>query len=143
MAAQLHLSDAFENAFWDNPIMQESLGDWSLEWYVANGASGHNYGTDLDVGVLDTEGNLLPMPSAFDAFDESGHLTVFPIDASEITPAVYRDEVTSNAACMALHEAFVQAGFAELASEWWHFTDEETGANMRSLVGDGGLDFMA
>jgi D-alanyl-D-alanine dipeptidase len=44
---------------------------------------------------------------------------------------------------MALHTAFKEAGFSELASEWWHFADEETEAEMRSIVGDNGMDYVA
>ncbi len=143
MTAQIHLSDMIESAFWSNPAMQESLGDWSLSWYVANGPSGHNFGTDLDVAVCDAGGTPLAMPSAFDAFDETGHLTDLPMNASDITPEAYREAVIENGACMALHDAFAQAGFTELSSEWWHFADDETESEMRALVGEGGLDFVA
>ena len=143
MTAQYSLSDAFQTAFASNPVMQGSLGAWSLSWYVAPGASGHNFGTDLDVGACDGEGNPLPMPSDFDAFDETGHLTDMPIDSGAITPGAYRQAVLENDACLALHQAFVDAGFSELASEWWHFGDEETEWAMQSLVGPSGLDFVA
>ena len=143
MSAQWYLSDRFETAFWENGDMQANLGDWALTWYVADGPSGHNYGTDLDVGVCDSNGEPLGMPSDFDAFDESGHLTESPLNTSDITPAAYRPAVSENPACMALHDAFVRAGFDELASEWWHFGDAETEAAMREAVGGGGLDFTA
>ena len=83
------------------------------------------------------------MPSDFDAFDETGHLTDMPIDSGAITPGAYRQAVLENEACLALHQAFVDAGFSELASEWWHFGDEETEWAMQSLVGPSGLDFVA
>ena len=70
-----------------------------------------------------------------------GYLTAYPLTAYEITPDAYRGEVLGNDACMALHEAFTAAGFAELASEWWHFGDEETEAEMRAIAGDFGLGF--
>ena len=143
MTAQYYLSDAFAQAFYDDPVMQESLGDWALEWYVASGPSGHNFGTDLDVGVADANGNPLPMPSHFDAFDETGRLTDYPIDSGSISPDDYRSAVLENDACMALHEAFAAAGFSELASEWWHFGDSETEWAVREIAGPDGLDFVA
>ena len=142
MTAQYYLSDCFVAAYQTNAAMQAGLG-WSLTWYVANGPSGHNFGTDLDVGVCDAAGTPLPMPSQFDALDESGHLTSYQLNAGDITPAAYRPEVAGNAACLALHEAFRSAGFSELASEWWHFGDGEAEGIMRSIVGPGGLDFVA
>lgn len=143
MTAQRQLSDALEQACSENEAIAESLGAWSMTWYVASGASGHNYGTDLDVGVCDADGTPLPMPSAFDAFDESGHLTDEPMDAASITPESYREAVAANESCVALHAAFTEAGFEELASEWWHFGDRETEAEMRAIAGDQGLDFVA
>ena len=143
MTAQMYLSQALDQAYSANPAIQSGIGSWGLTWYVADGASGHNYGTDLDVGVCDEQGNELPLPSSFDAFDESGHLTDAPMNASAITPDSYRAEVASNPACSALHEAFTAAGFTELASEWWHFADEETEAASRGIIGNGGLDFTA
>ena len=142
MTAQIFLSDSFMAAYQSNPAMQAGLG-WPLTWYVANGPSGHNFGTDLDVGVCDAEGNPLAMPSEFDAFDESGHLTSYQMNAADITPAAYQPQVATNEACLALHEAFCSVGFSELASEWWHFGDGETEAFMWSIVGPGGLDFVA
>ena len=142
MAAQWQLSDAFQQAYAENPSIAVSLGEWSTTWYVAQGASGHNYGTDLDVGVCDQDGDPIPMPSSFDAFDESGHLTYAPMDAGAITPESYRDAVVTNDACMVMHLAFRNAGFIELASEWWHFSDMQTEADMRAMMGDGGLDFV-
>ncbi|HAM15737.1 MAG TPA: hypothetical protein DCP91_07750 [Eggerthellaceae bacterium] len=143
MTAQRHLSDCFQTAFWNSPGMQASLGAWSLDWYVAPGASGHNFGTDLDVGVCDAQGNPVSMPSAFDAFDDTGHLTAQPLAASSITPDAYCAAVAGNPACLALHQAFTAAGFSELASEWWHFGDDQTMAIVSGIVGPAALDFVA
>ena len=143
MRAQRQLSESFLEAYESDEAVRESLGDWSINWYVASGSSGHNFGTDIDVGLCDLEGNVLDMPSEFDAFDERGHLVDIPMNAREIQPDVYRSAVRDNEACMALHDTFVDAGFEELASEWWHFADKETENKMRSAIGDGGLDFTA
>ena len=78
-----------------------------------------------------------------DFIDNAGTLTAYPLSAYDITPDEYCEAVLENPACMALHEAFTSAGFAELASEWWHFADEETEAQMRVVAGDAGLDFVA
>ena len=67
---------------------------------------------------------------------------VYPFVGS-ITPESYRPEVAGNEACLALHEAFRAAGFTELASEWWHFADDETEQRLRALVGPQALDFVA
>ena len=143
MTAQWYLSRMLEDAYASSSEIQQALGSWSLGWYVANGASGHNYGTDVDVGVCDAGGNPLPMPSSFDAFDDSGHLTAYQMSPDAISPDAYADSVKGNEACLALHRAFVDAGFSELASEWWHFADGATESVNRAVVGGGGLDFVA
>ncbi len=143
MRAQLQMSDAFEAAYQENEVIQASLGDWPIGWYVASGSSGHNFGTDVDVGLCDESGRPVEMPSAFDAFDESGHLTDSPMASGDIQPENYCEAVRANDACLALHRAFCGAGFSELASEWWHFADEETESAVRAIAGDDGLDFVA
>lgn len=114
-----------------------------MGWFVADGPSGHNYGTDMDVGVCDLDGRPIEMPSHFDAFDEAGHLCSSQLDSASISESSYRAAVAQNPACLALHRAFKAAGFSELASEWWHFGDGSTEAANRSAVGGGGLDFEA
>ena len=143
MTAQYQLASALTEAFAENPAVQEALGGWSVDWFVAPGASGHNFGADIDAGVCDWEGNPAALPSAFDSFDATGRLTDYPVEDSAIDPSSYRWTVYESDACMALHEAFRAAGFTELASEWWHFGDLETEAAIRAVVGSAGLDFVA
>ena len=143
MAAQMQLYWAIQDAYASNPTVAANLGGWSIDWFVADGSSGHNFGTDLDVGVCSLDGNPIEMPSSFDAFDASGLLTDVPVEPSDINPSLYRYDIASNDACMALHYAFVDAGFSELASEWWHFGDESTEYAIRAIVGNGGLNFEA
>ena len=64
MEAQMQLSEAFQLAYDADPQIQRATAGWGTAWYVAPGASGHNYGTDIDVGLCDEKGNPLPMPSA-------------------------------------------------------------------------------
>ncbi len=143
MRAQMQLSDAFVQAYNADEAIRVGIGSWSTDWFVASGSSGHNYGTDIDVGLCNENGEKIPMPSEFDAFDDSGRLTSYPMDAASIDESAYCEAVAGNEACVALHRAFVAAGFTELASEWWHFADEETEVASRAIVGDGGLDFVA
>lgn len=143
-SASRHISDMFADAYESNPKIQSSVGNqWGLSWYAADGTSGHNYGTDVDVSLADSNGKIISMPSDFDAFDESAHLTDAPMNSTSISKDKYRQAVKDNDACMDLHDAFVSAGFAELASEWWHFADKESENAMRMLVGNEGLDFEA
>lgn len=142
--ASIQLSQAFTDAYYADPAIQSGIGGWGLTWYAADGVSGHNFGTDVDAGVCDAAtGEPVAMPSHFDAFDESGHLSTSQLGWSAVNEGNYRQEVLDNAACMTLHRAMTGCGFRELASEWWHFGDAAGESEMTSLVGAGGLDFQA
>ena len=137
------ISDRFKEAYENNPVIQDSLGEWSMSWYAADGPSGHNFGTDIDLSLADEQGTPIAMPSHFDAFDDSAHLVDSPMNSSSISESSYTQAVSDNPACIALHRAFSNAGFSELASEWWHFGDEDTESQIKDIVGSGGLDFVA
>ena len=136
------ISDKFTQAYYNNYGIQQGTGGWDLAWYAANGPSGHNFGTDIDLAVVAMDGTPIAMPSHFDAFDPSAHLTVYQLNSYSITESDYTDAVASNAACVALHRAFTAVGFSEVASEWWHFGDDETQAQVASIVGGGGMDWV-
>lgn len=141
--ASQQISSAFQRAYDASPEIQRGVGGWDLSWYAAAGPSGHNFATDVDLAVADASGKILMLPSNFDAFDETAHLTTSPMKSSEITDASYRQEIKNNQACMALHDAMKRAGFGELASEWWHFSDGETKETVSEKIGNSGLDFIA
>lgn len=142
--ASTSMSSLFEKAYKDNPDMQRGrMGRWEMSWYLASGASGHNFGTDVDITIVKADGTPIEMPSSFDTFDGRAHLVKNPTKASAITEKLYRDEILNNAACLALHRAMKNAGFGELASEWWHFTDDETKKEVTKLTGRNGANFIA
>lgn len=143
-SASRFISEKFSQAYESNPDIRTAVGDqWGLSWYAADGASGHNYGTDVDVSLVRSDGSPVSMPSDFDAFDESAHLTDVPMNSSSISPDKYRQSVKDNEPLMLLHLAMTEAGFSELASEWWHFADKSVENDMRMLIGNSGLDFEA
>lgn len=87
---------------------------WSImpvEDYVADPFKGsrHNRGAAVDVGLVDSEGNEVPMPSKYDDFTEKAH--------RDYTGAT--EEELANRAL--LEEAMQSEGFLPFPSEWWHF----------------------
>jgi beta-N-acetylhexosaminidase len=82
-----------------------------VEDYVADPFKGsrHNRGAAVDVGLVDSRGNELPMPSGYDDFTEKAHRDY--TGASE-------EELRNRAI---LEEAMVSEGFLPFPSEWWHF----------------------
>ncbi len=102
-------------------VVYDAYRPWSVQWtlwsvvadpdYVADPRKGsrHNRGAAVDVGLVDRDGNPLPMPSAYDEF----------------TPRAHRDYAGASPQERANRErlecALFAQGFTGLATEWWHF----------------------
>jgi zinc D-Ala-D-Ala dipeptidase len=83
--------------------------------YVANPKTGsrHNRGAAVDVGLVDQAGNALEMPTEFDDFSDRARA-----DSPQASEAAKRNR-------RLLKDAMVGQGFQGLASEWWHFDDQD------------------
>jgi zinc D-Ala-D-Ala dipeptidase len=81
--------------------------------YVAPPSKGshHSRGAAVDVGLVDREGRLLELPTAYDEAGPRAHRGA--------RRGVSR-EARANSAI--LERAMVSAGFVPLPTEWWHFT---------------------
>jgi D-alanyl-D-alanine dipeptidase len=91
---------------------------WSLvsdPRYVADPAKGsrHNRGTAVDVTLVDSRGNELPMPTRFDDFSSRASR-----DNMELPLQILKNREV-------LENAMEKAGFLPLPTEWWHFDDNE------------------
>lgn len=141
-SASVQISDAFSAAYESDGAIREATDGWGLDWYAASEVSGHNLGCDVDVAVANADGKLLPLPSGFDSFDATGHLTVSQMGSTDIKEDSYTQAVLDSPGCMALHKAMQAAGFSELASEWWHFSDKDTEQIIKERYASDGLDFI-
>ncbi len=83
--------------------------------YVAPPEKGsrHNRGAAVDLTLVDHKGEELRMPTDFDDFSEkaASHYDRLPKDV------LYNR--------LLLHNIMRENGFVPLATEWWHFDDEE------------------
>ncbi len=86
-----------------------------VEGFVANPAKGsnHNRGAAVDVTLVDSERQELPMPSVYDEFSERAHRNF----------SGGTEEERNNRAT--LQEAMEKEGFVGLKTEWWHFDDKD------------------
>ena len=103
---------------WRPPSVQYKLWDASGhdDRFVANPyskPSQHSCGTAVDVTLADRVGNVLKMPTGFDAFTKDAHARFTNPD-----PEIEKRK-------KALQSAMSQAGFYILPNEWWHFTDRK------------------
>ena len=99
---------------------------WKLvpdERYVANPKKGsrHSRGAAVDLGLVDTDGKPVVLPTTFDEFSEAAH----------------RDHALkgdAGAEARRLEKAMKAAGFVGMPTEWWHF--DAADAEKFSLAND-------
>jgi len=88
-------------------------------YYVSNPINQngrHNYGMAVDITIVDTNGQPLPMGTPIDFFGEEAHTDQEPalVKTGKITANEYQNR-------RLLRRVMQQASFTSVTSEWWHF----------------------
>jgi D-alanyl-D-alanine dipeptidase len=79
------------------------------EGYIA-ARSGHSRGSTVDLGLVDAQGELLPMGTPWDFFDPLSQTT-----SEAVSPPARRHRLL-------LRAVMEKHGFRNYPAEWWHFT---------------------
>lgn len=123
--------DAVENKAGYKELLTDSNG-WSKGWFISQHTSDHQRGIAADVGLVSAENS---MPSHIHDLSINGVVYTSPIsNPTRADDAKIKTSVKNNTGAMRLHNVCMNAGLVPLASEWWHFNDNET----KSVVGDNG-----
>ncbi|MDR1983402.1 MAG: M15 family metallopeptidase [Prevotellaceae bacterium] len=90
--------------------------DWKN--YVASPTriSMHSYGVAVDVGIVDTQGNIIDMGTGFDEFTEKSQPRYEQKFLQE--KKLTRQQINNR---LVLRNAMKSAGFRSIQNEWWHF----------------------
>jgi len=122
ITVQEHLrGDGYRLKFWDGfrpPAAQFRL--WEIcpdATYVSNpntGFSSHSRGNTVDITLVTTDGNEIPMPTGFDDFSSLADRDYSDCDETAAANAQYLETI------MSLY------GFRGYYGEWWHYTDTDT-----------------
>ena len=106
------------DAYRPTSVQQRWFDVVKVHKWVANPAIGmggvHDRGTALDISLIDTNGNLLEMPTPMHTFTE---------ESARNSPTM--TETARNNMNYMLN-VMVQCGFTYINSEWWHFQDVDT-----------------
>ncbi len=96
-------------------VQKKMWARFPIDGFIANPAKGsnHNRGAAVDLTLVDSSGQELPMPSAYDEFSERSHR-----DYAGGTP-----EETKNRKI--LRDTMEEEGFTGLTTEWWHFDAQD------------------
>lgn len=87
--------------------------------YVANPARGgglHNYGLAVDITLVDSKGNELPMGTKVDHLGPEAN-----IDKEQILVKQGIISETERQNRLLLRKVMLEAGFKTIRTEWWHF----------------------
>lgn len=110
--------DGYSLMIWDGyrpRSVQEQM--WEIvpdETYVANpynGGSNHNRGNTVDLTLVNSNGEAIPMPTDFDDFTDKADRDYSDVSEDQARNAKYLENVMKN------------NGFKPYSAEWWHFTD--------------------
>lgn len=79
--------------------------------YVADPIKGsrHNRGCAVDVTIVDSQGNELPMPTGYDDFSEKAHMDYMNLTTEQIANR------------QLLKDVMTAEGFTPITTEWWHY----------------------
>ena len=114
----------------------DRLGNsWGQGWFIAQSSSSHNFAAAVDVAPADpATGEDLPCPSPMHELSSLAAKFASPSE-SPYSEGGYSPFMPPEA--IALTECFIESGFRGLASEWWHFQDQEGYERLKSVVSEG------
>lgn len=98
-------------------------GAYSLGAFLAPGTSRHNFGVALDLTLVDSKGEELVMQTSIHDL------------------SWYSSSARNNDGANILNQIMTGAGFWTIASEWWHFQDQQVYERNRLIPLKGGVSF--
>jgi len=113
---------------------------WGKSWFIAENTSSHSYGVAIDVSLTKKGSTkVLNMPSRMHELSTASVKYKSAVTGKTIVREdLYASSMTS--AAKRLDRYMLNAGFTNLASEWWHFQDNATYDKIKALEPNG-LDF--
>ena len=115
---------------------------WGQGWFIAQGLSSHSVGSAIDVVLVDkSTSKELPQQSSF--YDLSTNAVKYntPISGqTTVRTSLYSSK--ANKQTKDLDRIMLNSGMTNLASEWWHFQDNDAYRRIKSIEPNG-LNFEA
>lgn len=110
---------------------------WGQAWFLAQGMSSHNVGSAIDV-TLFKDGEVV-MPTVMHELSTAAikyYSPEAPRDSSG-----YSTGMLNSPSAQKLDNYMTSVGMGTLASEWWHFQDNEGLNLLRNATSENGCDF--
>ena len=111
--------------------------NWGQAWFLAQGMSSHNVGSAIDV-TLYKNGEVI-MPTAMHELSTAA-IKYYSTDAPRDSSG-YSTGMLNNEDARKLDGYMTSVNMGTLASEWWHFQDNDGLDRMKAATNNYGMDF--
>lgn len=113
---------------------------WGQSWFLAQTLSSHNTGSAIDVTLFDFKTNSeLQMPTSM--HELSTQAIKYYNGSVSKTYENYSVGMLENIYAQRLDNYMISAGMNTLASEWWHFQDQDGYERIKNMTSGNGCDF--
>ena len=114
--------------------------DWGQGWFLAQGLSTHNVGSAIDVTLYNLSNNSeVSMPTAMHELSTSAIKYYSPEAPKDSTG--YSAGMKNSEDARRLDNYMTSVGMGTLASEWWHFQDNDGYSLLSNATNLNGADF--
>lgn len=156
---QLKVAGAVQKMMKQDPEIQTALSTkpWSIPWFIATSTSNHQWGYAVDVTLARvlsvevhqagdyaftrvTEYKEYGMPTQIHELSPAAAIFTEAIGPNSKTAwksATRTDTFAASESALGLQAYCTDAGLSPLASEWWHFNDLDSRANVLDNLGKG------
>ena len=111
---------------------------WGQGWFLAQGVSAHNTGAAIDVTLVNSKTKVeCTMPSAMHELS----VQAIKYYSGSVAKTSSNYSKTMNKYAKLLDGYCTKAGLNTLASEWWHFQEDEGHARIKNYLGGKGCSF--
>lgn len=109
---------------------------WGQGWFLANGLSTHNVGAAVDISMTNKGSTAdLSMPSNMNEVSTLA-IKYYSSSVSHVA-ANYSKGMLNSSAAQRMHTYMINAGLTDLASEWWHFQNNDSYNRIKELQSNG------
>lgn len=110
---------------------------WGQSWFIAQSLSSHSVGAAIDVVLVNKEtGNEIPAQSSIHDLSTASVKYNTPV-SGQTTVRTDLYSTKANQHTKDLDRIMLSTGMTNLASEWWHFQDNDVRSRIKNLESNG------
>ena len=145
-SVQIKVAEELQKFANEEPYIRAGINTrpWSIGWFISTSVSNHQNGYAIDTSLANAiESSIVTMVTGkYKYIQIESYFEYYmptPIHELSMEAAVYKspnskvfsDAMNENQHAQDLQKYCMDAGLTPLASEWWHFNDENTNRNIK------------